>query len=307
MLELPGHARRSASLIPVAKPAGIRGQVQTEGEEPARESTGLAPSTVKSWASSLGLHLLLILIFALWVFTPSSQERKPFDTRLELGEAGGSPGDGDGGALVGLDGLDEPFTVSPPPPNPVQGNLLRLTTDELAVDIDDATKSTAKAANRSRGPNVELANPGAGGGGAGEGFGLAKFGNGTENVGGVGVKVGDPQFTLIWDSQADIDLHVVEPGGSEIYWEHPHANQGGELDVDDIDGFGPENVYWVQGQGPPGDYRWYVHYYGGLGGRSVPTGWKVRIKHNGQVTVVTGKLNSVGARSKLHTLAVEGK
>ena len=112
-------------------------------------------------------------------------------------------------------------------------------------------------------------NPGAG---SGDGFGLAKFGHGGEKVRGVEVQVGDPQFTLLWDTKADIDLHVVEPGGKEIYWNDRKGRQGGELDVDNIDGFGPENIYWLKqnedgskelGPGPPGEYRWWVVYYGG--------------------------------------------
>ena len=68
---------------------------------------------------------------------------------------------------------------------------------------------------------------------------------------GVAVKVGDPQFTLLWDSDADLDLHVIEPGGKEIYWEEPKGKQGGELDVDNTKGFGPENIYWlVESDGP---------------------------------------------------------
>ena len=68
-------------------------------------------------------------------------------------------------------------------------------------------------------------NPGAG---AGDGFGLARFGQGGETVRGVEVKVGDPQFTLIWDTDADLDLHVLEPPagreeGKEIYWEEPEG------------------------------------------------------------------------------------
>ena len=66
-----------------------------------------------------------------------------------------------------------------------------------------------------------------------------------ELVRGVAVKIGDPQFTLIWDTDADLDLHVIEPGGKEIYWEEPKGKQGGELDVDNTKGFGPENIYWL--------------------------------------------------------------
>ena len=117
-------------------------------------------------------------------------------------------------------------------------------------------------------------NPGAG---EGDGFGLARFGEGGELVREVAVKIGDPQFTLIWDTDADLDLHVIEPGGKEIYWEEPKGKQGGELDVDNTKGFGPENIYWlvesdgvgskkVKGPGPLGVYQWFIVYWGGFGG-----------------------------------------
>src|SRR5205814_1440782 len=155
-------------------------------------------------------------------------------------------------------------------------------------------------------------NPGAG---DGDGFGLARFGEGGELVRGVEVKVGDPQFTLIWDSDADLDLHVIEPGGKEIYWEEPKGIQGGELDVDNTKGFGPENIYWlrpvegtndkVKGAGPPGEYRWFVVYWGGFGGVPRPTNWKVRIKHDGKVTIHKGRFKALNERSKTFTLRVD--
>jgi hypothetical protein len=158
-------------------------------------------------------------------------------------------------------------------------------------------------------------NPGAG---DGDGFGLARFGEGGELVRGVEVKVGDPQFTLLWDTDADLDLHVIEPGGKEIYWEEPQGKQGGELDVDNTKGFGPENIYWlvesdapddekvkVKGPGPSGVYKWFVVYWGGFGGVSKPTHWKVRIKHEGKVTIVHGKFRELNERSRVFTLKVD--
>ena len=47
----------------------------------------------------------------------------------------------------------------------------------------------------------------------------AKPENTTETINGVQVQSGDPQFTLTWDTKADLDLHVLEPKGSEIYWQ----------------------------------------------------------------------------------------
>jgi hypothetical protein len=157
-------------------------------------------------------------------------------------------------------------------------------------------------------------NPGAG---DGDGFGLAKFGEGGELVRGVAVKVGDPQFTLIWDKDGvDLDLHVVEPGGKEVFWEEPKGAQGGELDVDNTKGFGPENIYWlvesegpgsekVKGPGPAGTYHWFVVYYGGFGGVPKPTHWQVRVKHDGKVTIHHGKFRALNERSKIYTLKVE--
>jgi hypothetical protein len=61
----------------------------------------------------------------------------------------------------------------------------------------------------------------------------------------------------------------------------------------------------VQGKGPPGEYKWFVHYYGGLGGYASATRWKVRIKHDNKVTVIQGKLGTIGERSRVYTLTVE--
>ena len=65
------------------------------------------------------------------------------------------------------------------------------------------------------------------GAGNGDGFGVARFGNGGELVRGVAVKVGDPQFTLIWDTKSvDIDLHVIEPKGDHLYFGHRNGGKG---------------------------------------------------------------------------------
>jgi hypothetical protein len=171
----------------------------------------------------------------------------------------------------------------------------------------------ARGGKPSGGGGVANDNPGAG---EGDGFGLARFGEGGEVIRGVAVKVGDPQFTLIWDTDADLDLHVIEPGGKEIYWEEPKGKQGGELDVDNTKGLGPENIYWlvetagpgsakVKGPGPPGLYQWFVVYWGGFGGVPKPTHWKVRIKHDGRVTVVNGKFRALNERSRTYTLKVD--
>lgn len=57
----------------------------------------------------------------------------------------------------------------------------------------------------------------------------------------------------------DIDLHVVDPYGEEIYYRHMESASGGYLDRDDVVGPGPEHVRWTNA--PAGTYKIYVHYF----------------------------------------------
>jgi len=72
---------------------------------------------------------------------------------------------------------------------------------------------------------------------------------------------GDVQVTLTWNNEADLDLHIFDPDNNEIYWMNPSSPSGGVLDYDDIDGFGPENIYWPNGEAPSGIYTVLVHHY----------------------------------------------
>jgi hypothetical protein len=51
---------------------------------------------------------------------------------------------------------------------------------------------------------------------------------------------------MAWDRAGDMDLHVVPPCGTEIYYAATSAC-GGLLDRDDTSATGPENVYWSTG------------------------------------------------------------
>lgn len=72
---------------------------------------------------------------------------------------------------------------------------------------------------------------------------------------------GDVQITLKWDNIADLDLHVIDPNGEEIYWDNQYSSSNGVLDVDDIDGEGPENIYWPEHEAPSGNYEVYVRMF----------------------------------------------
>lgn len=67
---------------------------------------------------------------------------------------------------------------------------------------------------------------------------------------------------LDWNKHSadtDIDLHVVDPYGEKIYFDHMTSASGGYLDRDDVVGPGPEHVRWTSA--PAGEYKIYVHYY----------------------------------------------
>jgi hypothetical protein len=70
---------------------------------------------------------------------------------------------------------------------------------------------------------------------------------------------GDVQVTLEWESDSDLDLHVTEPDGTEIYYLNlGPTSTGGQQDVDsnvncENDG-GVENVFWPVGDAPSGTY-----------------------------------------------------
>jgi hypothetical protein len=77
---------------------------------------------------------------------------------------------------------------------------------------------------------------------------------------------GDVKITLSFDRVHDLDLHVVEPNGEEIYYMHSLSDTGGRLDLDSGEHCLPspsnsENVFWPPGGAPPGDYRVFVVNY----------------------------------------------
>lgn len=303
---LPTGTAPAKPRYPVARPAPARVAPRLRDApvdaKAALVEDLLSPTSVRSLAVSVAAHSVLLLILAFWYFSPVVAVTHTLDARL----AGSEFGDPSGDQLKGGLGMDTPLAM---PDSPDAPTLQEVSPSFTAIPVAEVSAPTPQARNANspaaaaNGGGVNLTNPG--GAGNGDGFGVAKFGQGGENINGVDVKVGDPQFTLIWDSRADIDIHVIEPGGSEIFWENPGGGQGGELDVDDKDGFGPENVNYVQGRGPPGKYRWFVHYYGGFAGMAQKTGWKVRVKHAGRIDSYKGNLTRIGEKSRIFELKME--
>ncbi len=71
---------------------------------------------------------------------------------------------------------------------------------------------------------------------------------------------GDVEVSLNWGSPTDLDLHVVEPSGEEIYYGYKTSATGGTLDLDSnagcsIDGIDAEHVTWPGVTPPTGTYE----------------------------------------------------
>ncbi len=67
------------------------------------------------------------------------------------------------------------------------------------------------------------------------------------NVDLVEAGTGQLQVSLSWDKEVDLDIYLVEPGGTTIYYGNPFSDFGGELDIDSnaacyIDGINNENI-----------------------------------------------------------------
>jgi hypothetical protein len=74
------------------------------------------------------------------------------------------------------------------------------------------------------------------------------------------VGTGDIEVSLNWGTPTDLDLHVVEPSGEEIYYGNRTSGTGGMLDLDsnagcNIDGVEAEHVTWPGVTPPSGTYE----------------------------------------------------
>ncbi len=80
------------------------------------------------------------------------------------------------------------------------------------------------------------------------------------------VGTGDVQVNVTWDLDVDVDLHVLDPSGEEIYYGNTTSASGGSLDLDSnaacsLDHVRAENITWPAGQAPAGTYKVLVDYF----------------------------------------------
>jgi hypothetical protein len=79
------------------------------------------------------------------------------------------------------------------------------------------------------------------------------------------VSTADVQISLSWDTISDLDLHLVEPGGEEIYFGNVQSSAGGVLDLDSNafceGGVNNENITYPGVKPPSGEYTVRVDFY----------------------------------------------
>ncbi len=85
---------------------------------------------------------------------------------------------------------------------------------------------------------------------------------------GCGYATGPVQVTVAWNSDADLDVYVVDPGEETVSFQRQEGASGARMDQvargacaedDGTPASRVENIYWSQ-RPPPGEYRVELHY-----------------------------------------------
>ena len=71
----------------------------------------------------------------------------------------------------------------------------------------------------------------------------------------------DLRVVLAWDADnTDVDLHVIDPNGEEVFYGHNLSYQGGTISHDATGGYGPEEFSLRVAK--PGRYRVEANFFG---------------------------------------------
>ena len=122
---------------------------------------------------------------------------------------------------------------------------------------------------------------------------------------------GDIRISLMWNNRNDIDLHVVDPNGEEIYYNHRTARSGGLLDIDmNASGMlrapAVENVFWPDRAAPSGTYRIYVYHYA-IHDRVNDTDFTVRVLVRGRTVDFHGSVRCREPKRLVHQFTLSAR
>ncbi len=114
------------------------------------------------------------------------------------------------------------------------------------------------------------------------------------------VGTGDVEVTVSMSEATDLDLYVVEPTGTIVYYGHTRSGTGGHLDLDANAGcsgnmgVNNEHIYWPRGRAPGGTYQVRVaNYRSCIQGRQVD--YRVTVRNCGETAVFSGNFVGDGA------------
>lgn len=107
-----------------------------------------------------------------------------------------------------------------------------------------------------------------------------------------------------WDTKyQDVDLHVVDPGGTEYSYEHKsYPGRPGVLSVDSQ--FGPGNEVWSSPNASPGSYRVYANLYNPHGVNDTPTVTGSVIHRDGSTALPPTQLSTKQQKILIATVTV---
>ena len=113
---------------------------------------------------------------------------------------------------------------------------------------------------------------------------------------GIPTDFSDVQVTVSWDTDADLDLHVADPNGHEVYFGADEVESGGVLfptsDLCEPDNYRNERIAWTEGTPPPGRYEVRLSHYRSCGAEE--TNYVVSVYNHGTVTTFTGTFTGDG-------------
>jgi len=106
---------------------------------------------------------------------------------------------------------------------------------------------------------------------------------------------GGVQVSVAWNTPTDVDLHVVEPSGNEVYWGATTSSTGGQLDQDSnpacaLDNRNVENIRW-NNTAPNGTYIVRVDLWSTCAVTGA-TNFTVNVVNGGQRSTFTGSFTA---------------
>lgn len=133
-----------------------------------------------------------------------------------------------------------------------------------------------------------------------------------ERVKSVGGNVeGALRISISWINNDDLDLHVIEPSGEEIYFSHKRSRTNGQLDVDmtyggTVENPSVENIFWVNDRDiPKGKIKVNVNQWSN--NQSDNKGYTIEVEYKGQITQFSSKTSPrQGATDEVVTIEYDG-